>query len=69
MTRPPTEAAYFRLILAAPAFGSPLLGIVYLLCQVAVLLSDSEKQRFELVVSRVFRTFGWLSGARPWLTR
>jgi hypothetical protein len=21
------------------------------------------------VVSRVFRTFGWLSGARPWLTR
>jgi len=23
----------------------------------------------DLVVSRVFRTFGWLSGARPWLTR
>jgi len=21
------------------------------------------------VVSRIFRTFGWLSGARPWLTR
>src|SRR5262245_23204043 len=22
-----------------------------------------------VVVSRIFRTFGWLSGARPWLTR
>ena len=22
-----------------------------------------------LVVSRIFRTFGWLSGTRPWLTR
>jgi len=21
------------------------------------------------VVSRIFRTFGWLSGTRPWLTR
>jgi hypothetical protein len=21
------------------------------------------------VVSRIFRTLGWLSGARPWLTR
>jgi hypothetical protein len=24
---------------------------------------------FTAVVSRIFRTFGWLSGARPWLTR
>jgi hypothetical protein len=22
-----------------------------------------------VVVSRIFRTFGWLSGTRPWLTR
>src|SRR5205807_4231189 len=43
-------AAYFRSVLAAPAFGPPLLGIVYLLCQVAVLRSDSEKQRFDFLV-------------------
>jgi hypothetical protein len=43
-------AAYFRLVLPAPAFGPPLLGIVYLLCQVAVLRSDSEKQRFDFLV-------------------
>jgi len=24
---------------------------------------------FQKVVSRIFRTFGWLSGTRPWLTR
>jgi hypothetical protein len=38
------------LSLAAPAFDPPLLGIVYLLCQVAVLRSNSEKQRFEFLV-------------------
>ena len=30
--------------------------------------SNTGAQRRE-VVSRIFRTFGWLSGARPWLTR
>jgi hypothetical protein len=32
------------------AFGRPLLGIGYLLCQVAVLRSNLEKQRFEIDV-------------------
>jgi hypothetical protein len=33
-----------------------------------VVFRHACKLGFE-VVSRVFRTFGWLSGARPWLTR
>jgi hypothetical protein len=48
---------YFRLVLAGPALGPPLLGIVYLLCQVAVLRSNSEKQRFD-------RCKRWLRVAR-----
>src|SRR6516162_6431790 len=28
-----------------------------------------DERRGRRVVSRIFRTFGWLSGTRPWLTR
>src|SRR5258708_18050745 len=44
------DVTLLPLSLAAPAFDPPLLVIVYLLCQVAVLRSNSEKQRFEFLV-------------------
>jgi hypothetical protein len=39
--------------LAAPVFGPPMVGVVYLLCEVPVLRSNSEKQRFEFAVVSV----------------
>jgi len=38
------------LLRAAVAFGLPLLGVGYLFCQVAVLRSNFEKQRFEIAI-------------------
>ena len=32
-------------------------------------LDNNCLQTTQPVVSRIFRTFGWLSGTRPWLTR
>ena len=65
----PSPAAGFDYHDAAEAVAVAPMAVMATLAPAASGGLGRDERRGRRVVSRIFRTFGWLSGTRPWLTR